>query len=695
MRSAPAAEPQLRRPSNGHLLVTTSSDDAPTLAPGFQVEGKRPVERVSTPSPHVHGLDTTQTPSPKLLHASLASSSKRMDYAALASHGRVRRSSRSLPRTLTPLKENPSQGAITTSPSPNSSPEPFANSASGVPDCESLKRLQEENATLRNELEVERNLRQSLEARIRQLEANAGKVAHAAVAPKSARRLSKEDIVAPATPASSAVEVPNPGSTAPKPTEPTEGDPDDLSILNTPKGGTSRFRPSSFRNRRLSRDRDTVSGPDMAANAALATKMAIGEEAAAAPSAEEPPEAGAKESGAVTEAAAPTGAEESTAPAAQPEDEPKPPPSPSDEPPPDSKLVSTRRASLLYHSVEMGQEVQIDPGAPMLNLLVHSFSCHGCEPAADGSGKTDKINQDCAGSAYPFAGRNDTALFCVYDGHGDHGHVVSLAALNATHAALEGNVEGLLDSPPAALARAFEEVQAMLWHEATRAEIKIDAHDSGACALVAYMRRSTLWVANVGDCRACLGTRREGVLSAIALSTDHKPDLPTESARIREAGGYVRPARESEDDFSPARLFESAAAPSLGPGLAISRSMGDLNAERCGLVSVPEVISHEIDPNVDMYLILASDGVWEFISMDQAVQLVNTCFEQSKSPKEACQFLIAKAAMEWRLNEGNYRDDITATVLWLPDVVRQLCKSTPEAIRPLTPASASASTTGV
>ena len=32
---------------------------------------------------------------------------------------------------------------------------------------------------------------------------------------------------------------------------------------------------------------------------------------------------------------------------------------------------------------------------------------------------------------------------------------------------------------------------------------------------------------------------------------------------------------------------------------------------------MPEVISHDVDVDNDMYLILASDGVWEFLSPAQ------------------------------------------------------------------------------
>ena len=68
----------------------------------------------------------------------------------------------------------------------------------------------------------------------------------------------------------------------------------------------------------------------------------------------------------------------------------------------------------------------------------------------------------------------------------------------------------------------------------------------------------------------------------------------------------------------------------------------------------------------DLFLILASDGVWEFIENEEAVRIVRLFHEQGKPALDACRFLIAKAALLWRTNEGQYRDDITAIVIYLP-----------------------------
>ena len=158
-----------------------------------------------------------------------------------------------------------------------------------------------------------------------------------------------------------------------------------------------------------------------------------------------------------------------------------------------------------------------------------------------------------------------------------------------------------------------------------------------------------------------------------ALSTDLGVDLPGEQARIEAAGGWVRPAEgnSSGSDYAPARVFESRENPLLGPGLAVSRTLGDLNAERAGVVPTPEVLTHRVAAE-DRFVLLASDGVWEFIDMNEAVEIVDQFYSEGKRAIDACRLLIAKAALAWRINEGMYRDDITAIVAFLPPLVNGL-----------------------
>jgi len=87
-----------------------------------------------------------------------------------------------------------------------------------------------------------------------------------------------------------------------------------------------------------------------------------------------------------------------------------------------------------------------------------------------------------------------------------------------------------------------------------------------------------------------------------------------------------------------------------------------------------QVVTHRVQPQ-DRFLILATDGVWEFIGSNEAVEMVEACFTQSRSVSEAAHHLVAKAAEAWNEVEGDYRDDITACIVKLHPTMEALEKA--------------------
>lgn len=65
-------------------------------------------------------------------------------------------------------------------------------------------------------------------------------------------------------------------------------------------------------------------------------------------------------------------------------------------------------------------------------------------------------------------------------------------------------------------------------------------------------------------------------------------------------------------------------------------------------------------------MILASDGVWEFIYSQEAVDIVSGVLREGRTVTEACQELIEQSAQRWVEEEGDYRDDITAIIIRFP-----------------------------
>jgi serine/threonine protein phosphatase PrpC len=66
------------------------------------------------------------------------------------------------------------------------------------------------------------------------------------------------------------------------------------------------------------------------------------------------------------------------------------------------------------------------------------------------------------------------------------------------------------------------------------------------------------------------------------------------------------------------------------PGLAMSRSIGDEVSQQVGVISIPEIIVHDITPD-DRLVVWASDGVWEFISNEEVSTLHRAIHQTIKS----------------------------------------------------------------
>ena len=151
----------------------------------------------------------------------------------------------------------------------------------------------------------------------------------------------------------------------------------------------------------------------------------------------------------------------------------------------------------------------------------------------------------------------------------------------------------------------------------------VDLSMSGCTACVLVARDAHVTVANVGDSRAALfraspasaagaGGKQGGAvsLSAWPLTVDHKPVLPGETRRILLAGGRLAALSYEDGSEGPVRVW----LPSLDlPGLAMSRSLGDTLARRAGVIGAPDLYTLTLAP-ADAFLVLASDGLWEFTS---------------------------------------------------------------------------------
>lgn len=91
----------------------------------------------------------------------------------------------------------------------------------------------------------------------------------------------------------------------------------------------------------------------------------------------------------------------------------------------------------------------------------------------------------------------------------------------------------------------------------------------------------------------------------------------------------------------------------------MSRALGDFHAhDHAGLTAQPDVRTWSLGEH-DKYLLICSDGVWEFVSSQQAVELVGT----GDGCAEAASRLADLSWAQWRKFDPSTVDDITAIVV--------------------------------
>jgi protein phosphatase 1L len=202
------------------------------------------------------------------------------------------------------------------------------------------------------------------------------------------------------------------------------------------------------------------------------------------------------------------------------------------------------------------------------------------------------------------------AFFGVFDGHG--GSHASAFVAEHLHRALEKR--DFRSDPARALAESFVEVDEK-WADVARE----NDWDDGTTAVAALVVDGVLYVANAGDSRAVLCSKGE----AVAMSDDHKPNREDEKQRIQNAGGRIV--------FYGTWRVEGM--------LAVTRAIGDRKLKKY-ITAEPEIVARELTPD-DSFLILASDGVWDTMSNQDACNIVL----QSSSVRDAAE-RIAKAAYE-------------------------------------------------
>ncbi|KAM7479125.1 hypothetical protein LguiA_027338 [Lonicera macranthoides] len=209
----------------------------------------------------------------------------------------------------------------------------------------------------------------------------------------------------------------------------------------------------------------------------------------------------------------------------------------------------------------------------------------------------------------------------------------------------------------------------------------------GSCCLVGAISNDTLHIANLGDSRVVLGRKisegKRQTVVAERLSRDHnvaheevrkevKALHPDDSSILDYCGGVwrikgiIQVSRSIGDvylkkpEFSRDPFFQEFGSP--------------ITLKRPLLTAEPSIISRKLRPE-DLFLIFASDGLWEYLSDEEAVEIV------LKTPRAGVAKRLVRAALEkaakkqqmrykdiQKIDKGNRRhfhDDTTVIVVYL------------------------------
>ena len=172
----------------------------------------------------------------------------------------------------------------------------------------------------------------------------------------------------------------------------------------------------------------------------------------------------------------------------------------------------------------------------------------------------------------------------------------------------------------------------------------IDISLSGTTLCSALILGNILYLINIGDSRAILGTYNSRInkWKTTQLTVDHKPNNPNENRRIIFYNGRIeRHKNEFGDEVGPYRVYGKD-SDSNSQGLTMSRSIGDLESKKYGVIYDPEIFKYELKEN-DKVIVIASDGLWDQLKNEEVMEIIGECLNKDLKAKEASEILVEKA----------------------------------------------------
>jgi len=264
-----------------------------------------------------------------------------------------------------------------------------------------------------------------------------------------------------------------------------------------------------------------------------------------------------------------------------------------------------------------------------------------------------------------FMKNKDYIYMSVCDGHGVEGHFVSDFIKETLPYDMSKNLKNMniLTENEKEKNKLYQIIKEtfLIANEKLVENEEINSLFSGSTCVSVIYTPEKLIVPNIGDSRAVLGrliNKENNEYKAINLSRDHKPTEKDEAQRIIENDGRIQPFTEEGEFVGPERVWIKEEDV---PGLAMTRSFGDRVAATVGVMSEPEIKEFDFDEN-DKFMIIASDGIWEFISSQECVNIIKDFYDKNDL-KGCCEYLYQESSKRW-LKEEEVIDDTTLILVF-------------------------------
>lgn len=208
-------------------------------------------------------------------------------------------------------------------------------------------------------------------------------------------------------------------------------------------------------------------------------------------------------------------------------------------------------------------------------------------------------------------GTEKASFFAVLDGHGGAAVVEKVKERLVHNVVSSSHFQNGTDMK-AAIMEGFRKTDEQVIEDATASQF------CGSTAAMVVVVGSRIYLAHIGDTRIVVSCDN----GETHVTRDHKANREDEKKRIEELGGTVL-------------FFGTWRVEGM---LAVTRSFGD-GVLKTLIPADPEVDVRDVPPSNMSVAIIATDGVWDVISNQEAIRTVRG----ASNPKEAAKTLVQEA----------------------------------------------------